>query len=398
MSKETTRELIGRIDQNIVRYPRVMEENFGDDSNLVLSLLSFMMTNLKNDLFNSFTFKLSDFCAKYGYDKKNLHKRHPIFVEQAKELPAPGSKKRKRASLITPHETDGYVWDKEIDHVLYRMMKENIVFKEEVAPGAKYLGASRSLQLFKSVRIRNQVTRAGREEFVYEVTLGNEIFLNSLRWYVSYKEKSFIELGRNKNGLGRRAVYLYLLAQWQRCLVSKIPTNEVNPNFDMLCKLARLTNKKKRNNKEQLIGILDKIGRMEHLNFTHNLKEIDLDDPGFKIRIRFADVHYFEDIKSASFFEETLELFELLFRKEEYKNDTEEINKDESFLEKFQLWINSDSHTQEKAKIIVQVFKKTFGREIPIKDALRAIKEQEYWQQLFTGAQHLRSRGVKPLL
>ena len=378
MSKETPYEIVGRFDQNIAKYPKVIEENYGDDSNLAFSLLSFFMTKFKNNLFNSVTFTLNEFCKSYGYHKNNICSTHPLF----KELKNSTNGKKHKKGEMRPYQSDDHVWSSVIDHTLYRMMKENLVFKEETTPGAKYLGSARSLQVVKSVKIRNKVTRAGREEFIYEITLGNEIFLNALRWYVSYKEQSFIELGKKRNGLGRRAVYLYLLSQYQRCLLSKVPTNEVTPNYDMLCRLAKLENKQKRNNKRDLIKILNQIGSEEHLNFSHNLASIDLDSPQFKIVIKFRKVTYFEDINHANFFIELMQLLEAQYRQVFYNNNNDAAERDEKFFENFQLWINSDSQMNEKADLIVTVYKTNFKSEITQRQALKAIQNPENWLEL----------------
>ncbi len=377
MSKESRNEIIGRIDQNIVRYPKILEDNFGQDTNLAFSVLSFIMTKFKSNLFNSVTFTISEFCDKYGYHKNNICSRHSMF----KELNEEALKGRPKKNESRPYQSDNHIWWSEIDHVLYRMMKENIVFNEEQAPNAKYLSSVRSLQLLRSVKIRNAKTRSGKEEHVYEVTLGSEILLNSLRWYVSYKERSFIELGKNKNGLGKRGVYMYFLSQYQRCLLSHFPQKEVNPNFDMLCSLARLNNAQKRNNKEKLIKILDSVGRPEHLDFTHNLRSVDLDDPNFKIIVTFNTVEFYEKKSYADFFDELLTLIGKLYESLYYDKTKP---KDEKYYENFQLWCNTEVNMEEKAEIVVQVFKKNFKVSVTHEQALAAISRPENWHVLLS--------------
>lgn len=372
---------ISRLDQNIVRYPKAIEDTYGDDSNLVLSILSFLMSRFRNNLFNSVTFTLNEFCKAYGYYKNNICDTHPVFKEN--RLPAISSSNKK---MIKPYATKHHVWSSRIDHVMYLMMSRNIVYEEQNYSRVKYLSSSRSLNLLKKVSIINEKVK-GREEFVYEVVLGNEIFLNSLRWYISYKEHSFIEFGKNKNGIGRRKLYLYFLTQFQRCLLSSIPTNKVTPNYNMLCEIANINYAQSRNNKQTLIKYLNAIGSKENLNFSHNLSSIDLDHPNFlkqkTLSITFNEIKYLEKKEQADFFEDCIVMLQMPFKKEHYGNDELKAKKDfedGTFTEKFQLWLNSDSNLSEKVDIIEAAYTKNFHRAISHEQIFKAFSDTSYWQ------------------
>ena len=372
---------ISRLDQNIVRYPKAIEDTYGEDSNLVLSVLSFLMSKFRNNLFNSVTFTLNEFCRTYGYYKNNICDTHPVFKEN--------KTKSSNKKAIKPYATKHHVWSSQIDHVLYLMMSRNIVYEEENYNRAKYLSSSRSLNLLKKVSIINEKVK-GREEFVYEVVLGNEIFLNSLRWYISYKENSFIRFGKNKNGIGKRKLYLYFLTQFQRCLLSPVPTNKVTPNYNMLCEIANINYTQVRNNKQTLIKYLNTIGSKENLNFSHNLSSIDLDHPNFikrkTLSIVFNEIKYLEKKEQADFFEDCLIMLQIPFKKEHYGNDELKAKKDfedGTFTEKFQLWLNSDSNLPEKVDIIQAAYKKNFGKEINKEQILKALRDINCWKNLF---------------
>ncbi|MDR0791692.1 MAG: hypothetical protein LBE82_00170 [Chitinophagaceae bacterium] len=375
---------ISRLDQNIVRYPKAIEDTYGEDGNLVLSVLSFLMSKFRTNMFNSVSFTLNEFCNEYGYHKNHICDKHSIFKEN--ELPETTISKKK---IIKPYKTKHHVWNSRIDHVLYLMMSRNIVYEEENYSNAKYLSSSRALNLIKKVSIRNEKVK-GREEFVYEVTLGNEIFLNSLRWYISYKEQSFIELGKNKNGMGKRKLYLYFLTQFQRCLLSSIPSNSVNPNFNMLCTIANINHAQTRNNKQTLIKYLNIIGSRENLNFSHNLASTDLDHPDFLKRqtltIVFNEIKHIENKKQADFFDDCIVMLQIPFKVEHYGNDEPEAAKDfadGTFTQKFQLWLNSDNGLADKVDIIKTVFEKNFKKEIGKEQIFKALRDPSYWSSLF---------------
>src|ERR1700712_3646406 len=85
---------IMRMDRNIVNYPVVFANNFGDDANLILDILGFISGRFKNNLFGYTSFTLSEFCNLYGHNKKNLMAPHPIFEHLNNILP-----KRKRGKI-----------------------------------------------------------------------------------------------------------------------------------------------------------------------------------------------------------------------------------------------------------------------------------------------------------
>lgn len=375
---------ISRLDQNIVRYPEAIEDTYGYDSNLVLSVLSFLMSKFRNNLFNSVTFTLNEFCSAYGYYKNNICDTHPIFKENKLSVTNSSHKKP-----VKPYTTQYHVWSSRIDHVLYLMMSRNIVYEEENYDRVKYLSSSRSLNLLKKVSIINEKVK-GREEFVYEVVLGNEIFLNSLRWFISYKEHSFIQFGKNKNGIGKRKLYLYFLTQFQRCLLSSIPTNKVTPNYNMLCKIANINYTQSRNNKQTLIKYLNAIGAKENLNFSHNLSSANLDHPAFlkhkTINVIFNEVKYLEKKEQADFFGDCIVMLQMPFKKEYYGNNEVKAKKDFEdgmFTEKFQLWLNSDNQLPEKIEIIKAAYKKNFAKEVTNQQILKALRDAACWRGIF---------------
>jgi hypothetical protein len=376
---------IARLDRNIVRYPKAIEDTYGEDSNLVLSILSFLMSKFRNNLFNSVTFTLNEFCKEYGYYKNNICGKHTVFKEN--ELSNTTSSSNKK--IIKPYKTKHHVWKSQFDHVLYLMMSRNVVYEEENYTHAKYLSSLRALNLLKKVSIRNEKVK-GREEFVYEVTLGNEIFLNSLRWYISYKEKSFIEFGKNKNGIGKRKLYLYFLTQLQRCLLSSVPSNKVTPNYNMLCVIANINHAQARNNKQTLIKYLNVMGSKENLNFSHNLAAVDLDSPDFlkhkTITIVFKEIKHLENKEQAYFFDDCITMLQIPFKNATYGNDELKAKKefeDGTFTEKFQLWLNSNNHLYEKVEILQAAYQKNFQKEIGKEQIFRALQNIDYWNVIF---------------
>lgn len=400
MAKEENKlELIGRIDRNIAQYPTAVENTFGSDTNLVLSILSYVVVNHKNNLFNSITFSLNDFCKKYGYYKNNLYETHPIFKgmtdEELRSKVKRGDKVQTRPfyDVVT-----GRLWKSEIEHVLYKMASTNVVFNLNEHPNAKNLGLDsknsniRTLQLIRGVKIINVKSRSGKEEFKYEVILGNEIFLNTLRHYISYKEDTFIELGRQRNGLGRRNLFFYFLTQHTRCILSSkdnIPLNKITPNYNMLCRLANINSKQIRNNKQSLIKLLDLIGKQENLNFSHNLKEIDLDSNEFlntkSFTVVFNSLKRFENKKQADFFDDCFEVMAMVFNRTHYNENEEKVKEDYengAYSEKFQIWVCSEESLSSRLETIKSVYIKVYKKEISDAQILKAFKNLDYWADL----------------
>lgn len=352
---------IGRLDQFVARHPQLLHDRYGDDANLVLDILSFVCTKFRNNLFNNFGFTLGEFCKRYNNRyKENLLAIHPAFKKDTLERTSKDGTviKRPKKNGVKPYvsEKDGHVWDSVFEHTLFRMMGENIIYSEDVG-NLKYLSRVRSLQLLKSVSISNVETRKGRQEFLYEVAFGDETFLNLFRYYTAYNEDSFIKIGKHKNGLGKRKVYLYLITQYQRCLLSKFPTNEVTPNFNMLCELANLKNAQVRNNKTNLIKILNELGVDDVLNFNHNLMQVDLDDKNFQIIIKFKTLKYLENRLESDCFNLIYRALNAYFENHIYikhwESDTEA--DDEDLLKKFQMWVNSAEDIGAKATVLFNV-------------------------------------------
>lgn len=363
---------IVRIDRNLVNYSEVFVQNYQDDANLVMSVLGFILSKLRNNLFNFTTFTLTEFCQKYNYRKEHLTKIHPLFKDIIDEEL---SKKPKKGE-VRPYidKANGHVYKNVFDHVLYRMLKENIVFSSEIADDKlKYVSSQRSIQLFKRIVIKNKATRKGAEGYVYEVTLGDELFNNLFRYYVTFHENKFIALGKGKSAVNKRGLYFYLLQQYNRCLASKIPTNIVTPNFNFLCKIAGLSNSKVRNNKQTLIKYLDLLGNENFMGFTHNLKRVDLDDPDFRIIIEFKRVEHFEDYNVQQFFNKLIKHLEEYFLSTRYDKFSD-ADKDELYWEKLQLWINDhSSDLTDKCRLLKEIYKKSFGKDLHLDVAKKVI-------------------------
>jgi hypothetical protein len=376
-----------RFERNFVNYPVVFNNNFGADSNLILSILGYISSEFKNNLFGYTTFRLSDFCKKHGLYKNHLMDLHPLF----KNIPEGELLKPKRGIVNPFVDSYGHVYKSVFDHCIYRMMKENVIFSDENAKGQsltrvkhiQQVGGISSIQLLKSVRILNEHSRSANEEYVYELTLGSDIFQNmAYRYFIQMKEDNFIELGKNRAGINKRGLYFYLLGEQNRCLASKVPTNISTPNFDLLVRHAMLKNSKIRNNKQTLIKYLDLIGSKEYLNFKHNLKSVDLDDPKFKIIIEFQNLKYLESYENQRMFSGIVDSLENHF-KTVVAEGREYIDNDE-YLHEFQLWLNSTQAVEKIAEVIQggYLIEKKIKLQLP---AIRAAIHSKNYDFLLNG-------------
>ena len=375
-----------RFERNIANYPAVFAANYQEDANLILSIVGYISANFRNNLYGYTEFRVSDFCKKYGYHKNHLCDTHPLFKyldEGEQDLKQKGRKKRRE--LKPPTSEDGkHVYKSVIDYCLYRMGKENIHFSSDVYDDnfnkVKYVSSDGFLQLIKNIKIINATTRKGQEEYVYQLTLGDELLRNiASRYFIQLKEQNFIDLGKHRAGINKRGLFLYLLTEYHRCLSSKIPTNISTPNFNLLCKHAMLKNKQVRNNKQTLIKYLDLIGDPSVLNFTHNLNAIDLDNPKFKIIIEFQNMKYLEDFNSKNIFNKVILSLESFFYNEVLGKDKAE--KDELYFHHFQLWINSDKSIPDIALVIQAVYETEKKKKPPIEEITAAIVNGR-WESL----------------
>ena len=190
--------------------------------------------------------------------------------------------------------------------------------------------------------------------------------------------------------MGKRKLYLYFLTQFQRCLLSSIPSGKITPNYNMLCTIANINYTQSRNNKQTLVKYLNTIGSKENLHFSHNLSSIDLDHPDFlkhkTITVVFHELKHPEKKGQADFFDDCLLMLQMPFTQKQYGNDrlkTKKDFEDGTFTEKFQLWLNSDRDIPEKVDVIKAAYKKNFRREITDAQVLKALQDTAYWRDIF---------------
>jgi|GEM_PF-4787186 len=332
---EETKDFI-RVDRSIVQQINDIHTNFGEDSQLVLSILLFFQKVLKANFFFRIDFTIEEFCRKTGYNKFSLCREHPIFKNDKTPIP----------KLANGHEIKSI-----FDYTLYIMYQRSIVFPTGFTYTVKkQRNKMEKLEIMKTLEITTNTTKKNQKQ--YHVTLSEEIYNGFLSRYYIMNYETFKQLGKGKGGFGRQQLYMLIQVEVNKQISMKENYQQPIIPVDNLIKYVSSQAKEPKHKKEAVKKTLDSIIKIDPF-YSYKfipMSKNSLRDYGVAIIPTFT-LPYEKLLKEHEF---TIEIFERLrnYYMDYYIKEHDNSNE----VEDFYGWlINKNLNSRDKALIIKSV-------------------------------------------
>lgn len=251
-----------RIDQNITHFIDKIEDNFGEDTKLVVCLLFYFSKQHQQNLFSVNYLDSADFAKTFGYTTNYLRSLHPAPY-MLNRLSEAQKRNYYKAQEENPNSSENRIFDSYLENALYLLLSRNMVFphkakfyKNEHGDEIKEstLESICFLKKLKTIWIKSP---RGKEKIFYEYEL-HESFLNNINCYFVNINIDCIK----KNKYYRLYLYLVNLETTFFLQNRTIGTS----SFSFLCRLAGINDKYPKYRKNKLIKAFD------YLNVNTNLK------------------------------------------------------------------------------------------------------------------------------
>lgn len=341
---------LGRLDKNMMTSSglRDLEMQFGEHTQLVLSLLLFFGNRYRHNLFNLCTFTLTDFAETCGYDRTNLN--HIIEPPQNGKYPS----------------LNGHTFKTRFDYALYLMVARNWVLSNPVYD--KIQGNERVLkidgiQLLKDIKL--QVDRRSNQVKSYQIRFSEEMILaiNRQYWTVDISDQKKLRSSNNRN-IHIQSLHIHLSAKRQVCLSNKQIEN-ITTNVDELSQAALINMDQRPSDRKKAIKkMLDKIAeKTNNLNLKYEFFSKTKDGKDYYVRMSFTG-SLLETPDETTFLyvlhSELLRKFEAM-----YPNHVLDKTLITGEKEPYQRWLtNSESDVELKIQTVKEAYKSVFRAKV----------------------------------
>lgn len=199
------------VNSDIVRLHRAIGDrfldirtSFGEDAELVKDFIVYISEKFKTNLFGYYQFSLSDFIKKSGNNGSDLRRIHPKF--------ATSSKGGENAPQI-----EGYKFETVFEYTLYKLMTQKLIFSKAVTYNERTADETKeitieTLDIIKKGKI---IQKKKGLKTIFEIQLSEEMLNGFLRRYFTLNSKEYFELGRARDGEGRKSLYMFLVNAFQ---------------------------------------------------------------------------------------------------------------------------------------------------------------------------------------
>lgn len=254
MSKDNQ---IFRIDRNISQFPIKIQQAYGDDSELIFSLLCYFAKQYQQSLFDFGVLDPVEFAKEFKYSRGFLRMVHKS-PRELKGLKSQQKEELYRLQEENPISGDYKIFDSVLENALYLMYTQAVVFGSTAQFNVLKDGDTITQVNLQSIRFLNELkiilrkSPRGKSKVYYQYTL-DESFINNLNLLYCSVDTGLIKLRRS----GLTALYLNL-SNLKNIFISKGVNNDV-VEFNYLCSLANINIKNIRDRKQRLKQAIQKI-------------------------------------------------------------------------------------------------------------------------------------------
>jgi hypothetical protein len=214
-----------RLDRNFAHNPNVFSL-YGEDENLVKSLLVYFCENYQKDIFGYTRLDPVKFAKALGYKSKSA------LQTKVKEPYQAQIHKLKESDIRKMKESGEDLYLTRIENALYKMMALNIMFQNKAGTYKDgHFVKIESMRILKNCTIYTD--RTNRDKKFYDVMLDDDLIENLTHYFEHLKKDCFIK-AREAN---LSNLYLYMLNLRELCLNKD---EKGTPKFNDLITLAKI--------------------------------------------------------------------------------------------------------------------------------------------------------------
>jgi len=342
---------LGRLDKNMMTSSglRDLEMQFGEHTQLVLSLLLFFGNRYRHNLFNLCTFSLTEFAEACGYDRRNLN--HVIEPPQNGRYPS----------------LNGHTFKTVFDYALYLMVARNWVLSRPVydtiqGNNSRIIKID-GIQLLKDIRL--QIDRRSNEVKCYQIRFSEEMIsaINRQYWTVDIADQKKLRSTNNRN-VHIQSLHIHLSAKRHVCLSQK-NVDDIITNVDELSEAALINMDQRPSDRKKAIKkMLDRIAlKTNNLNLQYEFFSKTKGGKDYYIRMSFTGtLQETPDERSFLFvlYSELLRKFEAI-----YPNHVKDKTLIEGEKEPFQRWLtNSVVEIDLKVQTVKDAYKSVYKTKV----------------------------------
>jgi len=338
---------ISRIDQSVADNLKDIERSFGMDSGIVTDFIVFVTKKLKTDLFGYTRFTLSEFCKESGRNKQYLCETHPIFKNSGTKVP----------------EFFGHKFESMFDFVLFRMIKENIIFSKDYSYNDS--GQVIHLKNFPILKdIKLNIDRNSNGVKVYEIRVSDQLLDGFMKRYYTIESNGYKLVGKGRGGDGRKRLFIFLYKT--KHILGSQNTAVTRFSIDYLAQLADIDVKENKLRKLSIKRVLDAMKKNGQISFSYTFVQGDVtkkNQENYWVEIDFSEAMNNNDLLEPrgdnSFFKNLINDLKSSFERK-YANLNIRDEKDS-----FQRWLtNSSSDLDEKIQIVQSSHYKAYGKSM----------------------------------
>lgn len=347
---------ISRIDQSVADNLKDIERSFGMDSGIVTDFIVFVTKKLKTDLFGYTRFTLNDFCKESGRNKQYLCEPHPIFEKTDTKVP----------------DYFGHKFESVFDYVLFRMIKENILFSKDYSynDGGQVIHL-KNFPILKDIKLN--IDRNSNGVKVYEIRVSDQLLDGFMKRYYTIESNGYRMVGKGRGGDGRKRLFIFLyktkhIMSSQNSAITRFP-------IDYLAQIADVDVKENKLRKVSIKRVLDAIIKNGQIYFSYNFVQGDVtkkNQENYWVEIDFSEVikdkELLEPRGDNSFFKNLLVDLKFSFERK-YAGISIKDEKDS-----FQRWLTNNSiDLDEKIEIVQSSHYRAYGKSITSSKAMNFV-------------------------
>ena len=353
--------------KNLTRVPQVftLDSNiitraYGKESPIIRDILVFVANKSTMDFFGEVVFSLAEFCDAFGYNKDEMQRTLPQFVEcNKRDLPIEG----------------GHCFDSVFEYALYKGFRTSLVFSNKQFEG-KGFDLSNMLLFSRIQAIYKDTGRREKRQYLVELDYRikqwqmNRYFLTDQELYRSIKIPRSIQLTG-----GLRNFYLYL-GRIASQIKEKLKNGE-EASFDLTvdecAKIMDISYDRNDNRKRRVKDFLDRLKVLlgnQHFDYTFYKGDNQRYEYNIKFILAKETLIYYDEKLNAVFFNKLNNGVSVQYFKSFVSNKMLNYSK----------WVNNLS-SNEKKEISKWLFNKSSGEIDKAKKFFVATFEEVFEQE-----------------
>lgn len=346
---------LSRVPQYLSFDNTVLQRAYQSDSILLRDIIVYILNKKSKNLFEEYSFSLIEFCREMGYEKTNLQRTKPEFMNVTQ-----------RNKNILP-VVDNHVFDGIFEHALYRGLKENIIISRKGEKDIEF----RSYRVIEELRVEYDRETKKDVKRVYTIKLAKELLENLFKEYflIDYLDYKSIKASKVSLIGSYRNFYIFMAQMIAVSQKGKDDNYTYIVSVDKLTEVLSLNSEESPRKKKQNIKcILEKLKDIvENTKFNYEFVK-NGDRYAYWVEFSFSEgvKNYFNEKSKAIFFKKLWTECEIIFLREVEKINvgsraTGEYIKTKEYRLKFIEWFLSSDMIKDKENLFKKVYYQVYG-------------------------------------